>query len=349
MDCLLEIASRDPRVDRPSWQVNNPEHFVLFERKMDFAALQVFKAVADEGGISAAARKLHRVQSNVTTRIQQLEASLGAQLFVRAKGRLHLSPAGEVFRRHVEEMLCIAERARDAVRGDAPRGVLRLGTLESTAASRLPPLLARYHARHPGVRIELSTATTDALLEALRARRIEAAFVADCVASPQVESMPAFAEELVLVAPRSHPPVRRPQDVRADTLIAFPAGCAYRRRLQGWLASGSVAPDKVLELGSYHAIVACVASGTGIALAPRAVLETIRRTDDVAIYPLGAQRGASTTSLVWRKGEQSLALKALRAELAALRGAGRAMLSSDRRPAPAAARSARPRRRASRT
>lgn len=309
---------------------------------MDFTALQVFKAVADEGGISAAARKLHRVQSNVTTRIKQLEASLGAELFVRSGGRLHLSPAGAEFRRHVEELLRLAERAREAVRGDAPRGVLRLGTLESTAASRLPPLLARYHAHHPAVRVELSTATTDALLEALRARRIDAAFAADCAADPQLEAVPAFDEELVLVAPRSHPSVRRPRDVQADTLIAFPAGCAYRRRCQGWLADGGVAPAKVLELASYHAIVACVASGTGIAFAPRSVLETIRRTEEVAIHPLGARRGASVTSLVWRRGEQSLALKALRAELAAL--------SSDRRPAPSARRRpARLPRRASRT
>ncbi len=297
---------------------------------MDFTALQVFKAVADEGGVSAAARKLHRVQSNVTTRIKQLEASLGAELFVRSGGRLHLSPAGAEFRRHVEELLRLAERAREAVRGDAPRGVLRLGTLESTAASRLPPLLARYHARHPAVRVELSTATTDALLEALRARRIDAAFAADCAPDPQLEAAPAFDEELVLVTARSHPPVRRPQDVQADTLIAFPAGCAYRRRCQGWLADGGVAPVNVLELASYHAIVACVASGTGIAFAPRSVLETIRRTGEVAIHPLGARRGASVTSLVWRRGEQSLALKALRVELSAL--------GSDRRPAPSARR-----------
>jgi DNA-binding transcriptional LysR family regulator len=291
---------------------------------MNFTALQIFKAVADEGGIGAAARKLHRVQSNVTTRIKQLEVSLGAELFVRAKGRLHLSPAGEEFRRHAEELLRLAERAREAVRGDAPRGVLRLGTLESTAASRLPPLLARYHARHPAVRVELATGTTDALVEAVRGRRIEAAFVADCVADPQLEAAPAFAEELVLLAPRLHPPVRRPSDVQADTLIAFPAGCAYRRRCQGWLADGGVAPAQVLELASYHAIVACVASGTGIAFAPRSVLETIRRTGEVAVHRLGASRAASVTSLVWRRGEQSSALKALRAELAAL--------SSDRRP-----------------
>ena len=93
---------------------------------MDFAALQFFKAVVDEGGISAAAKKLHRVQSNVTTRIQQLEASLGAQLFIRDKRRLILSPAGELFRDYVEQLLQLSGQAREAVLGGTPRGALRV-------------------------------------------------------------------------------------------------------------------------------------------------------------------------------------------------------------------------------
>ena len=303
--------------------MNNHEGIVLESRNMDFASLQVFKAVADEGGISPAARKLHRVQSNVTTRIQGLEASLGTQLFVREKRRLHLSPAGQVFLQYVEQMLRLAGEARNAVAGDSPRGVLRIGTLEATAASRLPPLLARYHAAHPAVSVELVTGTTDALVEAVLGRRLEAAFVADCKPSARLETMPAFREELVLVAPRSHPGIRRARDVRADTLIVFPTGCAYRRRLQGWLGEDGVVPEKVLELASYHAIVACVASGTGIAIVPRSVLETIRRDEGVAVYPLGKGKAASTTALAWRKGEISPPLKALQAEIAGLRKGAR--------------------------
>ncbi|MBX9812337.1 MAG: LysR family transcriptional regulator [Burkholderiales bacterium] len=283
---------------------------------MDFAALQVFKAVVDAGGISAAAKKLHRVQSNVTTRIQQLEASLGTQLFVREKGRLHLSPAGELFLNYAEALLKLSQQARDAVSGGVPRGVLRIGTLESTAASRLPPLLSRYHKKYPAVRVELTTGTTDALVEAVLNRKVEAAFVAECTARAQLEIMPTFTEELVLIAPKSHPKVHRPQDVRADTIISFPSGCTYRRLLQAWLGAGDVVPEKTLELSSYHAIVACVASGTGIAFAPRSVLETIRGTRDVSVYPLGTGKGKAVTSLIWRKGESSPALKAMQAEVA---------------------------------
>jgi DNA-binding transcriptional LysR family regulator len=287
-------------------------------KNMDFAALQVFKAVVDEGGISRAAKKLHRVQSNVTTRIQQLEASLGAQLFVREKRRLHLSPAGELFLSYARQLLELSHQARAAVQGDAPRGVLRLGTLESTAASRLPPVLSRYHEKYPAVRVELATGTADALVDAVLARKVEAAFVADCKVADQLDMIPVFSEELVVIAPRSHPRIRRPQDVQSDTIISFPSGCAYRRHLQAWLATGNVVPDKVLDLASYHAIVACVAAGTGIAFAPRAVLATLRNTADVTIHPLPDKRPV-TTSLVWRKGEASLALKALQAELTASR------------------------------
>lgn len=282
---------------------------------MDFAALQVFKAVVEEGGISPAARKLHRVQSNVTTRIQQLEASLGAKLFVREGRRLFLSPAGELFLGYVDQLLQLSELARSAVLGNAPRGVLRIGTLESTAASRLPSVLSRYHEKHPAVRVELHTGTTDALVEAVLRRKLEAAFVAEFTPVPNLEAMNVCSEELVVIAPRSHPRIRRAQDVRADTVIAFPAGCAYRRRLQAWLTADGIAPEKVLELSSYHAIVACVASGTGIAFVPRSVLETIRTMKGVVAYPTAPNRQRITTSLVWRKGETSSALKALQAEI----------------------------------
>lgn len=290
---------------------------------MDFTTLQVFKAVVDERGISPAAKKLHRVQSNVTKRIQQLEASLGVKLFVRDKRRLFLSPAGELYFTYAKQLLDLSEQARAAVMGDAPHGVFRIGTLQSTAASRLPPLLSRFHEKYPGVRVELTTGTEDELVDAVLTRKVEAAFVADCqAAADQLERMPAFAEELVIVAPRSHPKIRGPRDVRSDTIIGFPSGCAYRRRLQAWLAAGGVVPDKSLDLSSYHAIVACVASGSGIGLVPRSVLDTIRAEKAVAIYPLSG-KGLVTTFLVWRKGETSLALKALQAELSRSRRPGK--------------------------
>src|SRR5690349_2444009 len=77
-------------------------------KKMDLSDLLIFKTVAEEGGILRAARKLHRVQSNVTTRIKQLETSIGAELFFRERQRLVLSPRGEKLLTYADQLLRLA-------------------------------------------------------------------------------------------------------------------------------------------------------------------------------------------------------------------------------------------------
>jgi len=122
---------------------------------VDLAALTIFRAVVRENGVTRAAAKLNRVQSNVTTRIKQLEEQLGADLFIRDGRRLVLTPAGETLLPYAERLLALADEARHAVRADRPSGRLRLGTMESVAATRLPGLLARYHQQWPDVALEL--------------------------------------------------------------------------------------------------------------------------------------------------------------------------------------------------
>lgn len=282
---------------------------------MELSDLRIFKTVVEEGGIVRAARKLHRVQSNVTTRIKQLEASIGVELFFRDRQRLVLSPKGEALLEYADRMLRLAEEARSTVSGQTPSGVFRLGALESTSASRLPDVLARFHKAFPDVLIELQTGTNDALTAAVENRRVDAAFVVETPCHQALASMPAFREELTLISPLDHRPVRKSRDVANDSIIAFPNGCAYRRILERWLGRRSLSARRVLELGSYHALVACVASGSGIALVPESVLEVVR-TQEIARHPLPAVLTEIVTPLVWRSGEVSPSVVALRELLA---------------------------------
>ena len=282
---------------------------------MDLSDLHIFRTVAREGGITRAARRLHRVPSNVTTRVQQLEASIGVQLFTRERNRLTLSQNGERLLVYADRMLRLADEARSAIAGVIPSGALRLGALESTTASRLPAILAAYHRAYPDVRVELMTGTNDALTAAVLDRRVEAAFIAEAPASKELSHQPVFRERLVIISAGSHAPIRRPKDVDGDSVIAFPNGCYYRRVLQRWLGARRVPTVRVLELGSYHAIVACVASGTGIALAPESVLETVQHAT-VIRHALPKVHGNIVTPLIWRASEQSPALVALQELLA---------------------------------
>lgn len=284
---------------------------------MNFADLQVFKSVVEEGGVIRAASKLHRVPSAVTTRIKQLEASMGVKLFHRDKQRLHLSPAGELLLNYAERLIQLSEEARDVVSGTAPRGIFRLGALESTTASRLPPILAGFHARFADVRLELSTGTNDALLGQLAERKLDAAFIAEPPGGHSFEYIPVFQERLTLISSPDHPPIRRARDLEGRSLIAFPEGCAYRRVLLRFLGTDSLARFRVLDLSSYHAIVACVTAGAGVALVPESVLEAMPHVK-VRQHPIPKAQSQITTPLVWRRGEISTSVLALRTLLASL-------------------------------
>jgi DNA-binding transcriptional LysR family regulator len=278
---------------------------------MELSDLHIFRTVVREGGIVRAARRLHRVPSNITTRIHQLEASIGVALFTRERNRLALSQSGERLLVYADRMLLLSDEAKSVLSGVAPSGVLRLGALESTTASRLPAILAAYHKMYPDVRVELITGTNDALIAAVLDRRVEAAFVAEGPASKELGSQPLFRERLVIISAVGHAPIRRPRDVNGDSVIAFPNGCYYRRVLQRWLGERRLPSIRVLELGSYHAIVACVASGTGIALAPESVLETVQHAA-VTRHALPKVHSDIVTPLVWRASEQTPALVAMR-------------------------------------
>jgi len=290
---------------------------------VNFADLQVFKSVVEEGGVIRAANKLHRVPSAVTTRIKQLEASMGVQLFHRQRQRLHLSPAGELLLGYAERLIQLSDEAREVVSGTTPRGDFKLGSLESTAASRLPAILAEFHGRYPNVRLELTTGTNDWLLGELAGRRLDAAFIAETPGDGAFEHMPVFSERLTLISSEGHAPIKRARDIGGMSLIAFPEGCSYRRALQRWLGADSLVTFRVLDLSSYHAIVACVAAGTGIALMPESVLAAMPHAK-VRKHPIPKAQASVTTPLVWRRGEICASVLALRTQLASQRKENRA-------------------------
>jgi DNA-binding transcriptional LysR family regulator len=280
---------------------------ILAVRSIDLDTLDIFRTVVAEGGVIRAAAKLNRVQSNVTTRIKQLEQRLGRTLFRRQGRGLVLSPEGELLLSYAQRLFRLADEAEHQLRAGKPMGVLRIGSLESTAGSRLAPILSRFHRLHPGVVVELATGTTGALLQRVAQFELEAAFVSEPFTAGALSSRKVFEEELVLVTGRDVPAVRRAKDLAGMTLIAFVSGCSYRRRLEDWLGASALQPARTLELASYQAMIACVAAGTGFAVVPRSLLVALKAANEVRQHELPAKVRKNHTHLVWQ-GEASTAL-----------------------------------------
>ncbi len=279
-------------------------------RTIDLDSLDIFCAVVKEGGIVKASDVLHRVQSNVTTRIKQLESRLGVALFRRHGRTIALTQEGQVLLQYAHRLLRLADETDATLRAGRPCGTFRLGSLESTAGTRLPALLSRYHRSYPDVTIELATGTSTALVKRVHEFEIEAAFVSEPFSAPGLHARPVFDEELVLISTKDQRAITHPDDIGLCTLIAFANGCSYRKLLEEWIGRAKVMPVRVLEFASYQAIIACVAAGTGVAIVPRSVLATLRSAVDVRQHELPERYRKNRTHLIWH-GTASAALNGL--------------------------------------
>jgi DNA-binding transcriptional LysR family regulator len=286
-------------------------------RTIDLESLKIFRTVVDEGGIVRAASKLNRVQSNVTTRIRQLEHHVGARLFRREGRSIRLSAEGHTLLMYADRLLRLADEAVSEMRSGKPKGVFRLGSLESTAGSRLAPILSRYHTLYPDVVVELTTGTAGALVTRVMNFELEAAFVSEPFTAPNLKARPVFEERLVLVTSKAMGKVSGPADIGRSTLIAFTQGCSYRKRIEEWLGSANVMPERVLEFASYQAMIACVAAGTGFAVVPKSVLEALRATKSVRQHALPQRFSHNRTYIVWN-GDPSPSLNGLLSLLASV-------------------------------
>lgn len=277
---------------------------------MELSQLRIFQAVAETGSVTRAAELLHRVPSNLSTRLRQLEEQLGVELFHRERQRLQLSPAGKVLLDYAARMLALHDEAFAAVQGGQPAGEFILGSMYSTAAIHLPALLARYHKTYPAVNLQVQTAPSGELLEGLLAGRLDAALLDGPLSLSGLDGVPLCEETLVMITEPDHPPVRSARDVAGRPVFTFRKGCSYRMRLEAWYAHDHAAMGRAMEIESYQSMLACVVAGSGVALMSQSMLDSLPGRENVAAHRLQSPFDQATTWLVWRRGMRGANLDA---------------------------------------
>jgi DNA-binding transcriptional LysR family regulator len=154
-------------------------------------------------------------------------------------------------------MQALAAEARAAVSDvGVVRGILRIGSMETTAAVRLPELLARFYRAYPEVQIEVRTGPTAELLEHVLAHRLDGALVAGPIHHPDLLTRLAFREELVLVTALGSTTMSERLAQGGLTVITFRQGCSYRQRLDAEFMTRGWLPFRRLEMGTVDGILA---------------------------------------------------------------------------------------------
>ena len=270
---------------------------------MQVSDLNLFAAVARHGSITKAASRLNTVQSNVTTRLRLLEEELGVSLFQRHHHGVSLTRSGRDLLPYAHQLDVLLQKAKAAVASDgAIRGALRIGSLETTAAARLPSLLRKYVPAHRNVDLAIETGTTRTLTQAVLEYRLDGAFVAGPVEVDELDETLSFVEELVLVSSPEHKSVPAAlQEGTMPKLFVFRVGCSYRQKLERFLAGRGVSLVNQLEMGTLEGILGCVSAGLGITMMPLSVVEPYAKRREVAVHRLAASEARVDTVFITRR------------------------------------------------
>lgn len=252
--------------------------------------------------MNRAASELNTVQSNVTGRIRLLESQLGIPLFHRHSRGVVLTAAGQRLRSYAVKVANVLDEARRAVQDDGvPKGSLTIGSLETTAALRLSPVLSSFVAAYPLVDLALKTGTTCELVQDVLSHKVEGAFVCGPVQHRDLEEDIFFREELVLLTALSIDDIdalAAKGDVR---IIVLREGCSYRQFLEDILARRGVVGIRTLEFGTLEAIYAAVSAGLGFTLLPKSLVGAVWRDHRVKIHELPPDDSRITTVFIRRR------------------------------------------------
>ncbi|MGH9554679.1 MAG: LysR family transcriptional regulator [Terriglobales bacterium] len=273
--------------------------------------LKLLAAVAEQGSVTAAARRLHLTQSALSHQLRDAEEKLGARLFLRLGRQMALTPAGEQMLQSAQRVLSELESAEDQVRqqGQGARGILRLSTQCYTCYHWLPELLRVFRERHPGVEVLIDAEATHTPVEALLAGRLDVAITNSAPRDPRLRSRTLFEDDLLVVLPPRHRLARvdyvRPQQLAGETVITYPPR-ADSFLLNLYMTPAGAQPGGVLEVPLTEAIIEMVKAGLGVSFLARWAVAPWVAKRELAARPITRQGCRRQWSAITLRRAQSL-------------------------------------------
>ncbi len=254
--------------------------------------LALFNAVAQAGGITRGARRARVSQPAVSKQIKELEGALNVRLLERLPRGTRLTQAGNILAGYAERLAALeseAARAIEEFRG-LKRGRLSIGASTTIAAYLLPPLLGKFHQRHPQVELQLEIANTQDIHKLLRSGTVEIALTEGVGHAAGLDSEIFHQDKLVAIAPPTHPLLKKrrvtARELCREPLVLREQGSGTRAVLEHALAKRDLSVKPVLSLFSTEAIKQSVIAGLGIAIISRLAIALELKLGLLAIIPV---------------------------------------------------------------
>jgi LysR family hydrogen peroxide-inducible transcriptional activator len=276
---------------------------------MELHQLRYFCAVAEAGSFSRAAEQSHVSQPSLSQQIMKLEDELGARLFDRLGRSVRLTETGQTFLPRARAVLRELEAARGDVveQKDSIGGAVTIGVIPTVAPYFLPQHLTRFSRKYPQVQLTVVEEITPALLELLRASKVDLAVLALPVRGHEFESFPLLTEPLFAALPRDHKLAKRRslslKDLRSQPFLLLRDGHCFRDTAVAACDRARLHPQIIFESGQFSSLLSMVGAGMGVSIVPEMAIDEklrcrfVRIDDSAAARTIGAVvlRGRSLT------------------------------------------------------
>ncbi len=271
--------------------------------------LEFLCAIADQGSFSKAAESCHVTQPTLSAAIKEIEGLLGVQLIERESRGASMTQAGEAAVERARSILSdTADLVSVARQAGAPlSGSFRLGAIPTIAPFLLPRTLKALRKAHPGLKLYLREDQTERLIEALRARKLDAALIALPWDASGIVTMELADDEFVLVAPSDHTLVHQDElnsnDLVDEDVLLLEDGHCLRDHALSVCRLPNKRGGADVTATSLPTLVHMVAGGLGVSLLPKLAVDAgVTSGADVELRPFKTPMIGRRIGIAWRAG-----------------------------------------------
>jgi DNA-binding transcriptional LysR family regulator len=250
----------------------------------DLVDLSLFRHVVEAGSITHGAERANLALAAASTRIRNMEDSIGAALLVRGRQGVTPTPAGRTLLQHARTILAEAQRLREDLGAFAGgiAGQVKLLSNTNALTEFLPEALSAFLTEHPQVSIDLEERLSDEIVGLIAEGVGDIGIVAGTVDTGRLETFPFRSDRFVLVVPRGHPLARRLKIGFADVLDHDFVGLDRASALQRFLADKAGRIGRPLrlrvQLRSFDAVCRMVECNVGFGIVPETTARRAART-----------------------------------------------------------------------
>lgn len=241
---------------------------------MNLRQLEMFEAIVRSGSFTKAGEVLYVSQSAISRQIKMLEEELGDKVFTRVNKRIVLTRAGEILMKYSNRLFHDLKDMTSEIEetNQLARGSLRIGGVMSVCTYLLPHILKKYRTVYPNVELTVSIGNGEKIIRQLRANEIDLGLLTLPLDENDLQAVPVFEEEMVVVTNTRHPLAKRKyitaQDLASHRFILFERGCVTRQVIDEFFAREKLTPQIVMEIENVEIIKPLVQIGLGITIVP---------------------------------------------------------------------------------